>query len=98
MPWCMEKHLVRRAMEGALPPETLQRHKTPLLKEPLLVWVEQKNWSPVPLLDSANVNLLCEMVDRRKWKSALKASNGAVLYENLRPITLGWWLKSVEMK
>jgi len=97
MPWCMDKHLVRRAMRGMLPPETLKRRKVPLLKDPLLVWMQQRNWSPLPLLGNLNVNSLEEMVDDRKLESALKASNAEAIYENLRPITLGLWLKSVEM-
>ena len=97
MPWCMDKHLVRQAMKGALPPETLKRQKMPLLKDPLLVWVRQKNWNPLLLLDTVNVNLLDEMVDRRKLESALRASNGGAIYQNLTPLTLGLWLKSVEM-
>lgn len=97
MPWCMDKHLVRQAMRGILPQETLKRPKAPLLKDPLLVWIEQRGWSPLPLLENVNVNLLEEMVDRRKLESALGPSNGEAIYENLRPITLGWWLKSVEM-
>jgi len=98
MPWCMEKHLVRRAMEGALPPETLQRQKAPLLKDPLLVWMQQRNWSPSSLSDNAKVNLLREIVDQRELENTLRAGNEEAIYQNLRPITLGWWLKSVEMK
>jgi len=48
-------------------------------------------------LGNLNVNSLEEMVDDRKLESALKASNAEAIYENLRPITLGLWLKSVEM-
>src|SRR5262249_34372632 len=97
MPWCMDKHLVRQAMRGVLPQETLKRRKAPLQKDPLLVWVQQRRWSPLLLLDNVNVNLLEEMVDRRKLESVLGPSNGEAIYQNLTPITLGLWLKSVEM-
>lgn len=98
MPWCMDKHLVRQAMRGILPPGTLTRPKAPLARDPLEIWVKQRNWSPLPLLDTVNINSLQAMVDRGKWENTLKVSNSNVNYESLRPLTLAWWLKSVEMK
>ena len=35
IPWCVEKHILRRAGAGILPPETLRRRKTPLAADPL---------------------------------------------------------------
>jgi asparagine synthase (glutamine-hydrolysing) len=35
IPWCIEKHILRRAGEGLLPPEILRRIKTPLAGDPL---------------------------------------------------------------
>jgi asparagine synthase (glutamine-hydrolysing) len=35
VPWCVEKHILRRAGEGMLPPEILRRRKTPLAADPL---------------------------------------------------------------
>ena len=97
MPWCMDKNLVRQAMRGTLPQETLKRAKAPLAKDPLQVWIKQRNWSPLPLLETMNINLLQMIVNKGKLESALRASNLETIYENLRPLTLEWWLKSVEM-
>lgn len=35
IPWCVEKHILRRAGEGMLPPEIVRRIKTPLAGDPL---------------------------------------------------------------
>jgi asparagine synthase (glutamine-hydrolysing) len=35
VPWCIEKHILRRAGEGLLPPEILRRPKTALAGDPL---------------------------------------------------------------
>ncbi|MFL5385711.1 MAG: asparagine synthetase B family protein [Longimicrobiaceae bacterium] len=35
IPWCVEKHILRRAGEGLLPPEILRRRKTTLAGDPL---------------------------------------------------------------
>ena len=95
MPWCMNKQLVRRAMEGELPKETLERPKTPLTRDPLELHIFQKKWSALPFQQNV---LIEEMVDVERLQTCLNFNNQQGLYENLRPVSLGLWLKSVEMK
>jgi asparagine synthase (glutamine-hydrolysing) len=95
MPWCMDKQLVRRAMKGELPKETLERKKSPLAQDPLELQISGKSWSPLPLREKTWIK---EMVDIKRLETCLKLNNGEALYDNLRPVSLGRWLKSVEMK
>ena len=94
MPWCMDKQLVRRAMKGELPKETLERPKTPLAQDPLALHVSKKKWTAPPLREGARIS---EWVDVARLENCLR-SNTPPLYENLRPFSLEQWLKSVEMK
>jgi asparagine synthase (glutamine-hydrolysing) len=95
MPWCMNKQLVRQAMIGELPKETLKRPKAPLARDPLELWMRERNWSPLPLADMRRIQ---GMVDIETVKNSLRSSNWETIYENLRPISLGLWVKSVEME
>ncbi|HWZ98162.1 MAG TPA: asparagine synthase-related protein [Candidatus Dormibacteraeota bacterium] len=95
-PWCMNKHLVRRAMKDALPKETLERPKTPLAQDPLALQVEQRKWTPAAPREFSG--LLQEIVDVRRLGNCLQRSSRDALYANLRPVSFERWLKSVEMK
>jgi len=95
IPWCLDKQLVRRAMKGELPKETLERPKTPLTQDPLELHVFQKKWSALPFTEKA---LIEELVDVERLQTCLNFNSREGLYENLRPVSLGLWLKSVEMK
>jgi asparagine synthase (glutamine-hydrolysing) len=95
LPWCMDKRLVRRAMKGELPKETLQRPKTPMMQDPLELHVAEKKWSAPHFGENAFIK---SMMDVERLESCLKANSEHALYENLRPLSLELWLKSVEMK
>jgi len=95
MPWCMDKQLLRRAMKGELPPATLERPKTPLTHDPLELHVTKKKWTALPLMENERIS---EMVNIQQLKNCLLRGGKEALYENLRPVSLGLWLKSVEMK
>ena len=95
VPWCMDKQLVRRAMKGELPKETLERRKSPLAQDPFELHIFEKKWSPLPLLENAWIK---EMVDIRRLETCLELNSREAFNENLRPVSLGRWLKSVEMK
>jgi hypothetical protein len=82
-------------MKGELPKETLERKKSPLAQDPLELQISGKNWSPLPLREKTWIK---EMVDIERLETCLKLNNGEALYDNLRPVSLGRWLKSVEMK
>src|SRR6185503_7312120 len=36
VPWCVDKHILRRAMKQRLPPAVINRQKTPLASDPTL--------------------------------------------------------------
>lgn len=96
IPWCMDKSLVRRAMAGRLPHETLSRPKAPLPEDPVLLHLRQKQWRPsVPENLSAEV---CELVDRERLATRLQDAEADEALSFLRPVTLDHWLKSIEMK
>lgn len=96
MPWCIDKQLLRRAMKGALPEETLRRAKTPLAQDPVWLQVSQGKWKPGRKRDWSKQ--LQEMVDTGRLRNCLEQSDANGLYANLRPFSLDQWLKSVEMK
>ena len=95
MPWCMDKQLVRRAMVGDLPDETVKRPKTPLAADPLELWIKKKHWKPAP--GSELCALLKELVDEKRLETCILQSEGQPMFAALRPVFLDRWLKSVEM-
>src|SRR5262249_48296965 len=96
LPWCMDKRLLRQAMKGFLPKETVERPKTPLARDPLELHFSQQKWSPTPLSELSAASK--QLVDVSRLENCLKIGTGDSLYANLRPISLDRWLKSVEMK
>lgn len=95
LPWCMDKKLVRLAMRGVLPMQTVNRPKTPLLQDPLRLHVSQGNWSPFAL--GATSVASSGFIDGSRLANCIRVSGDESLYANLRPISLDLWLKSVEM-
>jgi asparagine synthase (glutamine-hydrolysing) len=95
IPWCVDKRLVRRAMKEELPKATLRRPKAPLARDPLELHVSERKWSALPLKETEWIK---EMVDVRRLEDSLRSGSKGALYEDLRPVSLGRWLKSVEMK
>jgi len=95
LPWCMDKQLVRRAMAGELPDETLRRPKTPLAADPLDLHIKEKHWKPV--LDSELSPALDEIVDQKRLVACLAQGEGEAMHAALRPVSLDRWLKGVEM-
>ena len=95
VPWCMEKDLLREAMRGMLPEEIRLRPKTPLLAEPLDSFLENNYWSPFTLPEpAAEVHLY---VDWPKVGANLATARGSTLWSGLRPVSLSYWLKSIEI-
>ncbi|HEY9873065.1 MAG TPA: asparagine synthase-related protein [Candidatus Obscuribacterales bacterium] len=90
LPWLHKKYIVRRAMEGELPPEVLARPKTPLgrlhnslFAQPNLEWAD--NWQPVPeLLEYVQPEFIPSLIDAK------------CDYPNLhmRPMLLNSWLRN----
>jgi asparagine synthase (glutamine-hydrolysing) len=95
LPWCMDKQLVRRAMVGELPDETLKRPKTPLAADPVELHIKERRWNPAP--GSELCSMIKELVDQKRLEACLVRTEGQARYAALRPVSLNRWLKSVEM-
>lgn len=96
IPWCMDKQLVRRAMIGRLPEETLSRPKAPLAEDPVLLHIRKKQWRPQTAEKLSPVIL--EMVDCGRLANCVQDENADEALSFLRPVTLDGWLKSIEKK
>ena len=93
VPWCMEKTLLREAMRGILPEEIRTRPKTPLLDDSLQLFIDSKQWSPLPLPEPAAE--IREFVDWNQLGTTLDTAAGFNLWVALRPVSLCCWLKGV---
>jgi asparagine synthase (glutamine-hydrolysing) len=94
VPWCMEKELLREAMRGKLPEKIRSRAKTPLPVDPLDCFIENNKWSSLPL-PKPPAELLT-YVDWQKLGATLGTASGSTLWNSLRPVSLGYWLKGIE--
>ena len=94
VPWCMEKELLRQAMNGSLPEEIRRRRKTSSPVDPIGWFVKSKVWSPLPLPNLAEE--VREFVDCAKLRATLESAAGLYLWVTLRPISLHYWLKAIE--
>ena len=94
VPWCMEKDLLREAMRATLPEEVRTRRKTPLPHDPFALQVERLKWSPLPLPPRDPV--LDAFVDWEVLEATLEGPPGSRLWEDLRPVSLNYWVKGVE--
>jgi hypothetical protein len=91
----MDKHLVRRAMAGRLPSETLRRPKTPLAADPVELHIQEKRWKPA--LASELSGALDELVDPKRLAACFVQGEGEAMYAALRTVSIDRWLKGVEM-
>jgi asparagine synthase (glutamine-hydrolysing) len=96
VPWCMEKELLRKAMQGILPEEIRSRPKTALLFEPIDCFVKSNRWSPLPLAEPSSE--LRTYVDWQRLGATLGTATGSTLWAGLRPVSLSYWVKSIENK
>jgi asparagine synthase (glutamine-hydrolysing) len=94
VPWCMNKELLREAMRGKLPEEVRLREKTPLQGDPLLLHAEKNGWRP--LLADGACETLRMFVNCKVLHTTSHPALGLMLWADLRPIALNYWLKSVE--
>ena len=94
VPWCMNKELLREAMRGKLPEEVRLRGKTPLQGDPLLLHAEKNGWRP--LLADRACETLRMFVNCKVLHTTSHPALGLMLWADLRPIALNYWLKSVE--
>jgi asparagine synthase (glutamine-hydrolysing) len=94
VPLCVNKELLRRAVDGLLPEEIRLRPKTPLQCDPLGLQIESGRWSPLPLPEP-NEGLRA-IVDWQELGSALRIASSSAVWRDLRPISLLYWLRCIE--
>jgi asparagine synthase (glutamine-hydrolysing) len=87
VPWCREKHLIRRAMRGTLPESVLRRPKAPLACDPWNQRVRElglPRFAPMPEL-GAYVNV---------ERMAQTTANDSAFWIALRVCSLNYWLQN----
>jgi asparagine synthase (glutamine-hydrolysing) len=89
IPWCMEKELLRRAMQGILPEPVRSRPKAGLTEDPVAAIVRHGKWRPA--LSNAS-EVLTEVVDMERFAPLLAKAQGGALWVDLRPVSLNYWL------
>ena len=94
VPLCIDKELLRRAARGLLPEQILSRRKTPLVGDPLALQIERRLWSPPRLASSCAA--IGMFVDWRKFGETLESSDLFSPWRDLVPLSLQYWLKSIE--
>jgi asparagine synthase (glutamine-hydrolysing) len=94
VPWCMNKELSRRAMEGSLPRIILSRPKTPLKQDPVEACSKNQEWiRRLPKVAPCQMEVF---VNWEKWCETLCDSKGSLKATIVRPASLFFWLKAVE--
>ena len=94
-PWCVNKHILRRAMENKLPPAILNRPKTGLMGDPALQLVRRAS---VRWLDSFEVSpQLRAFVNLNRRRPVAKEKTSDALWASLRVFALNYWLKNSQL-
>lgn len=92
VPWCVNKHILRRAMKDRLPPAVLNRNKTPLAGDPALQLTRDAS---VRWLDSFEVNpQLRNFVNLKLRQSIADEQTSDGLWASLRVVALNYWLSN----
>jgi asparagine synthase (glutamine-hydrolysing) len=94
VPWCVDKELTRRSMQGELPATILRRAKTPMLENPLEACLQTGRWAPSA--PDAPALAIHNYVDWERWSATLKTGRGFDGGSNLFPLALVYWLKDIE--
>ncbi len=89
-PWCVNKHILRRAMSDKLPDAVLNRPKTGLPGDPALQLVRRAS---VRWLDSFEVSpQLRAFVNLGRRRSVVEEETSDALWASLRVFALNYWL------
>jgi len=92
LPWCSDKELLREAARGILPNAVRLRRKSPLLADPLVALLQQKesawvdSFEPVPELG--------HYVERQRIPKVFGEKDAWNAWIHLRPLSLNFWLRS----
>jgi asparagine synthase (glutamine-hydrolysing) len=89
-PWCVNKHILRRAMSDKLPAAVLNRPKTGLMGDPALQLVRRAS---VRWLDSFEVSpQLRAFVNLNRRRPVAEEKTSDALWASLRVFALNYWL------
>ena len=89
-PWCVNKHILRRAMKNKLPDDVLNRPKTGLAGDPALQLVRRAS---VRWLDSFEVSpQLRAFVNLDRRRPVVEEDTADGLWASLRVFALNYWL------
>ena len=94
LPWCIDKHLLRVAMRGALPDAIRLRPKAPLAGDPLRAKLlgdgapRWDRWDPAPEL--------ARFVNRGAIPTAASACESGDPWLHVRPVCLNHWLRGLQ--
>ena len=90
VPWCVNKHILRRAMSDKLPAAVLNRPKTGLMGDPALQLVRRAS---VRWLDNFEVSpQLRTFVNLNRRRPIAEEKTSAALWASLRVFALNYWL------
>jgi asparagine synthase (glutamine-hydrolysing) len=90
VPWCLNKEILRNAMDGRLPKAVLDRPKAPLAGYPPLCHVSE---SRVRFVDNFEpVSILTKFVNLTARPRIAAEKDADRLAVNLRPFALNYWL------
>ncbi|HEY6129041.1 MAG TPA: asparagine synthase-related protein [Candidatus Acidoferrum sp.] len=94
LPWCVNKKIMRTAMQDELPVATLRRRKSPLVHDPLLLQIKKGLWHfDVPLKPSPEIR---EFVNWAEFSRHVQDSPDSAGWSHVPPIALNLWLKGIE--
>ena len=92
VPWCVNKHILRRAMSNKLPAAVLNRPKTGLMGDPALQLVRRAS---VRWLDSFQVSPeLRAFVNLNRRRLVADEKTSDALWASLRVFALNYWLQN----
>lgn len=90
VPWCVNKHILRRAMADKLPAAVVNRPKTGLMGDPALQLVRRAS---VRWLDNFEVSpQLRDFVNLNRRRPVAEEKSSAALWASLRVFALNYWL------
>ena len=95
LPWCSDKELLREAGRDILPDAVRLRRKSPLLADPLTVFLQRPESAWVDSLES--VSELSRYVERRLIPKVFGEKDVWTAWIHLRPLSLNFWLRSKEL-
>jgi asparagine synthase (glutamine-hydrolysing) len=94
VPWCVDKALVRKVMQHYLPKAIVKRPKTTLVRDPVEAAQTERGWRP-EYRKSASAQVQ-SFVNWSSWYETLNPAKGLLSWDNLRPLSLEYWLKDIE--